>query len=919
MNAFKLILFSFFFTQPFFAQKNYKFFNYSTNEGLTSNTIYDIDELNSGELVLGTDNGLSIYNGQRFKTYNTKEGLLNPYICCLKTDKQGRIWLANYGKEYQCFKNGKFITLPIQANGAYKIQLFGDSIIFLNKNTTKNKITNETNYSFSETLAHRYQLIKKNKYKRNNFRSFTISDKRVIFTANKALIDFYDNGKKRLVFYKNGIEISTNQKKQFILYPFKKTVLIHDFIIDKKDQIWISVHGYGCFVYKDEKWINVSKIIGLLPTDNVNKIFCSKDNTIWIGTHEHGLFKLNSFNNFTYHFENYSNHIIDICNFNNNLYVSTRDEILKLKNNQFELFQNQYESHFSLVKDTLTIGSNSILKNKRNGFINFITAKFIAPFSENKIIYSQDGYEIKIVDYETNKSTILDKGELFSQDRIQKIQVIDSSVFINYYSNIAHYKLIKNKLVFIKTIDLQNIKNRFISDFIFNKEELYIAINDVVYFFKNQKLCAKFNSVNNLEIGYTTKFFFIGGDIWLISTKGLFKITGHKMVYNYYNYLENAEITTVTKHKNQLFVGTKKGLTVIDLSKPIYTENSFFFKTPNKKYILTNSTKTVKIDLDIINFNSKQNLIINYQLNDSKWIKTTDETIYLSNLSYGNHVLKIRIRDVNSNWQIKKVLIERIKPFYLSNWFIIISTLFSTLVIIGIIQLRIKKNKKREREKELLTIQITELRQNALISMLNPHFIFNSLNSLQYFVNSNEIKKSSDHIAQFSKLMRYFLYHADKKTIQLSEELKRIELYCFLEQVRFNNNFQFTFTIDPTIENLETIEIPNMILQPFIENAIIHGVSSITENGLINVRIEKINETILQIKIEDNGLGLQLKNESEHISKAKSIIIERFKLMQEYNPQATYTIEFDDIHPLSTQKGHRVTLKFSINSQEIKV
>lgn len=919
MSALKLIFCSFLFIHPFLAQKNYKFFNYTTSEGLTSNTIYDIDELNSGELVLGTDNGLSIYNGQNFKTYNTKEGLLNPYISCVKTDKQGRIWLANYGKEYQCFTNGKFSSLPIKANGAYKILLFGDSIIFLNKNTSNSKIINETSHCFSETIAHRYQLIRKSRCKHNNFRSFTISDKRVTFPSNKTLIDFYDNGKKRLQFYKNGIEISSNKKKRFILYPFKKTPLIHDFLLDQKGQIWISVHGYGCFVYIDEKWLNVSKILGLLPTDNINKIFCSKNNTIWIGTHEHGLFKLNSFSDFTYHFENYSNHIIDICNFNNDLYVSTRDEILKLKNNQFELFQNQYESHFSLVNNRLIIGSNSILKNKRNGFINFISAKYIAPFSENKIIYSLDGYEIKIVDYETNKSTILDKGEPFLLDRIQKIQVIDSTVFINYYSNIAHYKLIKNKLIFLKTIDLKKIKNRFISDFIFNKEELYIAVNDVVYYFKNQKLCAKFNSINNLEIGYTTKFFLIDGDVWLISTKGLFKITGHKKVYNYYNYLENAEITTVTKHKNQLFVGTKKGLTVIDLSKPIHTENSFFFKTPNKKYILTNSTKTIKINLEIINFNSKKNLIINYQLNDSKWIKTTDENIYLSNLSYGNHVLKIRIRDVNSNWQFKKVLIERIKPFYLSNWFIIISTLFSTLMIIGIIQLRIKKKKKRQREKELLTIQITELRQNALISMLNPHFIFNSLNSLQYFVNSNEIKRSSDHIAQFSKLMRYFLYHADKKTIQLSEELKRIELYCLLEQVRFNNNFQFTFTIDPTIENIDAIEIPNMILQPFIENAIIHGVSSISENGQIIVIIEKMNPTVLQIKIEDNGMGLQLKNESEHISKAKSIILERFKLMQQYNPQATYAIEFDDIDPLSIQKGHRVTLKLSINTQEIKV
>jgi LytS/YehU family sensor histidine kinase len=141
---------------------------------------------------------------------------------------------------------------------------------------------------------------------------------------------------------------------------------------------------------------------------------------------------------------------------------------------------------------------------------------------------------------------------------------------------------------------------------------------------------------------------------------------------------------------------------------------------------------------------------------------------------------------------------------------------------------------------------------------LNPHFIFNALNSIQGLINKNELTSANLYLTEFSSLLRESLKNNDKELIPLNIELKTLETYIKLEQLRFY--FNYSFQIDPNI-NTNTIDVPALLLQPLIENAIKHGISSLDKNGFISISIHQ-KEKNLVIEISDNGKGFVSSNKT---------------------------------------------------------
>ena len=165
---------------------------------------------------------------------------------------------------------------------------------------------------------------------------------------------------------------------------------------------------------------------------------------------------------------------------------------------------------------------------------------------------------------------------------------------------------------------------------------------------------------------------------------------------------------------------------------------------------------------------------------------------------------------------------------------------------------------KKQKKKKLKALQKTEnqLRQSrlelkAIYAQLNPHFIFNALTSIQGLINKNEIEKTNLYLVAFSNLLRDTLKNNDSDFVPLSSELKMIESYVKLEQLRFN--FRFSIDTDKTI-NENAVEIPTLLLQPLIENAIKHGISAIETGGTISITITASNRN-MEILVGDNGIG----------------------------------------------------------------
>ncbi|MFA9389192.1 MAG: sensor histidine kinase [Prolixibacteraceae bacterium] len=186
---------------------------------------------------------------------------------------------------------------------------------------------------------------------------------------------------------------------------------------------------------------------------------------------------------------------------------------------------------------------------------------------------------------------------------------------------------------------------------------------------------------------------------------------------------------------------------------------------------------------------------------------------------------------------------------------IIVAILGTLLMVLGINGFRIQRIKKQEAAKR----RIKELEIKAVRSQMNPHFIFNALNSIQSLINGNQYKEANIYLSKFAVLLRGVLNNSEKPSVTLSDELKAVELYCQLEQLRFE--FVFELTIDPDI-NVDLIEIPGMIIQPLVENAIVHGLSSKGQDGLLIVQVQQQNGK-LQITVSDNGVGLNSQKTDE--------------------------------------------------------
>lgn len=170
------------------------------------------------------------------------------------------------------------------------------------------------------------------------------------------------------------------------------------------------------------------------------------------------------------------------------------------------------------------------------------------------------------------------------------------------------------------------------------------------------------------------------------------------------------------------------------------------------------------------------------------------------------------------------------------------------IIIIGLLVFRQDKLKTRIRE--------TELEQRALRSQMNPHFMFNSLNSIQSLIATDNNAEASIYLAKFSRLMRRILQNSRQAYIPLQQEMEFLDNYIELEQRRFKEAFDYELK-EEGIEDAHFVMIPPLVIQPFIENAIIHGLLRQAKKGKLLVQFEEYNSTMIKCTIEDNGIGRQ--------------------------------------------------------------
>lgn len=251
-----------------------------------------------------------------------------------------------------------------------------------------------------------------------------------------------------------------------------------------------------------------------------------------------------------------------------------------------------------------------------------------------------------------------------------------------------------------------------------------------------------------------------------------------------------------------------------------------------------------------------------------------------------------------------------------------IGGLLVALILLGLL-FRSKKLQKKllEQEKQIqkkeMEEKMAELEQTALRAQMNPHFIFNCLNSVQRFIISNDTEGANEYISSFANLIRQTLENSGKKLITLKDELRYLETYIKMEQLRSNNKFDYNITISPEIDQSETY-IPNMIVQPYIENSIHHGmIHANNKKGFIKLDISKSNK--LNFIIGDNGAGIKNKNiiqsmGDEHQSMGGAITEKRIAMYNSLHEDKIELQVLDKADTGSPESGTSVILKFPLNN-----
>ncbi len=227
---------------------------------------------------------------------------------------------------------------------------------------------------------------------------------------------------------------------------------------------------------------------------------------------------------------------------------------------------------------------------------------------------------------------------------------------------------------------------------------------------------------------------------------------------------------------------------------------------------------------------------------------------------------------------------------------------------------------RRRKEAELLRLQATGLQLKALRAQMNPHFMFNALNSIQYYINNNDREFAGKSLARFAKLMRASLEYSELEVISLENEIEFLEDYLLInQQLRFENRLSYTLTVDEEIEE-DITGVPTMIVQPYIENAIEHGIRP-KKSGLIKIEFKLVDDTAILCVIEDNGVGRARVREIQalddyhlkHKSRGTSITEKRLEILHASKKNAFFVKTIDLIDPLSNEPmGTRVEISIPI-------
>ncbi len=428
--------------------------------------------------------------------------------------------------------------------------------------------------------------------------------------------------------------------------------------------------------------------------------------------------------------------------------------------------------------------------------------------------------------------------------------------------------------------------------------------------------------------------------IWLSSFSGLHCIRIGKSIHQYsiqdYGKLmgfRNLFINDAAVKKDTAYVASSQGLIVFDVNKlgqqnqaawPVYitellVNDSNLIKPSLSNYLLRANTKAVAFRFSAIDFESLGNIVFRYRLlglND-EWQTTNETSIRYEALAPGNYTFQVKAMNARHQWTEQTALISFsiARHWWQSIWFWSAIAFLGLFISFWVIRWFLYHKHEGQLKEASIKKHIAEIELKAIKAQINPHFIFNILNTIQYFVANDQTEKAEDYLGKLGRLLRKTLDFSSKTLVNLEEEVDFIQNYLSLEQLRFDEHFHFRIQNDFS-KYWAGIQFPPMVIQPHIENALRHGFRGrVKEDKKLNIRFVRMDDALI-CEIEDNGIGRKAAKEQQatfdrgHISKGVELSQSKLALFEEMTGKKVKSEIIDlyeDLHPKGTLV--RITIK----------
>ncbi len=327
------------------------------------------------------------------------------------------------------------------------------------------------------------------------------------------------------------------------------------------------------------------------------------------------------------------------------------------------------------------------------------------------------------------------------------------------------------------------------------------------------------------------------------------------------------------------------------ISKYYGNEDSLYIQNTHLKQIktieLTPDVTYLQFDFYLNDFigQEKSKVMTKLENTDDEWVSANEKKqVRYRLLPQGNYTMLVKGFSSNGVSSVNTLEFKIIsKPYFYNTWWFYLIVL-GALTAIGswLFRWRIQQIKKEENEKQNIQKRFAALELQALQAQLNPHFIFNALGAIQYYIQVNDVESADIYLTRFAQLMRKYLDGSKEKMITLKKEIELLQIYSELEQLRFDKIFDIEFIVDPTLE-IEDISLPSMMIQPFVENSVNHGLSPRKDGkGKLEIHFYQKNNSLI-CEIRDNGIGrknAQVNKRKGHKSRGMKILDEKIQTMK---------------------------------------